>query len=221
LGLEPDRPATAPVNGAPALPGPKVPDAAASAPPAHVLGAHHGAGHASHTTVIARPATGVSPAPAATIAGAAWHGLNSAPPRRLGHDRSEDRSGPVPSADPRSPARYAGLSSPWTGPAPGTGHADLLRAAARPAGAMTPRTSRARDTGHGSLPQPSTPFGPPGRGVMGGSSGGAAGAATASVVCAMLTGFLLLLAYPPLGRRRLLPTAAVPAGFASLQLRPG
>jgi hypothetical protein len=78
---------------------------------------------------------------------------------------------------------------------------------------------------HGSdapaLPAPSTPFGPPGRGVVGSASGTSAAGATAGVTCALLMGFVLLLATPPLRRHRMLAVMALPAGFTPLQQRPG
>ena len=104
---------------------------------------------------------------------------------------------------------------------------DFFRAAATPADADADsrRHAGSRPTaahvphGGGGLPEP-TPFGPPGRGAVGGASGAPGATAGSAVTCAILVG-ILLLTCPPLRRFRLLPVAAAPAGFPLLQQRPG
>ena len=97
-------------------------------------------------------------------------------------------------------------------PAPAVARDRHARADARPA---------AHGSGSPALPAPSTPFGPPGRGVVGSGSGASTASATAGFVCALLTGIVFLLATPALRRHRMLAVVALPAGFTPLQQRPG
>jgi hypothetical protein len=108
-------------------------------------------------------------------------------------------------------------AAPASAPAIATAHAATVNRD-RPAHADA-RAAHGSDSP--TLPAPSTPFGPPGRGVVGSASGTSAASATAGVTCALLLGFVLLLATPPLRRHRILAVMALPAGFTPLQQRPG
>jgi hypothetical protein len=141
-----------------------------------------------------------------------------------GHTRSAHESAAPGVLSPTSSSADSAGVPAWTAPAtaPADTRSGLLRTAERRASAGAAGAPTAHQGGSGGpAPQPQTPFGPPGRGFVGGSSGAPGGAAATGVVCAILTGFLLLAVCPPLRRFRLAPVMAGPEGFFSLQQRPG
>jgi hypothetical protein len=198
---------------------PALPATVGSPAPTHTVVAHRGVGRGSYANVTVWPTAPV------TITEQARRGLSVHRTHAGGHAHSAHGSvAPGVLSPTSSAADAAGITAPWTGPvtAPADTRSSLLRAADRraSAGAAGAPTAHQGGTG-GSAPNPQTPFGPPGRGVVGGSSGAPGGAAATGVVCAILTGFLLLAVCPPLRRIRLAPVMAGPEGFLSLQQRPG
>jgi hypothetical protein len=75
--------------------------------------------------------------------------------------------------------------------------------------------------GPNGLPVPSSPFGPPGRGVVAAAAGAASAVAGSGVFAAILLGGLFLVGLRELRRFRLSPVMAGPVGFVSLLQRPG
>jgi hypothetical protein len=200
---------------------PVVPDATVAGipAPARPVVAHRGVGRGSFAAVTVWPTAPVS------ITDQARRGLSISRAHRHGHSGSAHESaGPGVLSPASSSAGLTGTPAPWTGPvtAPAATQSGLLRATERRASAGAADAPTAHQGGSGGpAPQPQTPFGPPGRGVVGGGSGAPGGAAATGVVCAILTGFLLLAVCPPLRRFRLAPVMAGPEGFISLQQRPG
>jgi hypothetical protein len=133
------------------------------------------------------------------------------------HAKSTQSSAPdLPSAQ----APSLGLPSPWSA-APATTTAATAHTPAVDRDRPVRADARAAHGSSSTLPAPATPFGPPGRGVVGSASGMSGASATAGVTCALLFSFFLLLATPPLRRHRMLSVMALPAGFTALQQRPG
>jgi hypothetical protein len=210
--------ASSPVSPAAPQAPPAVPDTAGAPAAAHTVFAHRGVGHGSYATVTVWPTAPV------TITEQARRGLSIGRAHAAEHSRSAHESAAPGVLSPTSSSADSADVPAWTAPAtaPADTPSGLLRAAARrtSAGAASARTAHQGGSG-GPAPQPQTPFGPPGRGFVGGSSGAPGGAAATGVVCAILTGFLLLAVCPPLRRFRLAPVMAGPEGFFSLQQRPG
>jgi len=117
-------------------------------------------------------------------------------------------------------SRGAGAVVRWSGQAAGASLSAPRDAvgSVRYAGGRPARS--VGSAGSGVLPVPS-PFGPPGRGVVPGSSGVSSAAGGSGVVAAILVAGLLLVGFQQLRRFRLPPVMSGPVGVVSLQQRPG
>ena len=176
-----------------------------------------GAGLGSHGSVT------VSAAARPTAIGRLQRVILAAPLHQTSSDRrSETAAGANRDPQVLSPLHsdIPGVTGQMPGLAPVPASTSVVRSDATSTRSAAQRAQRpAASTGGHWLPVPS-PFGPPGRDVVAAGSGISSSAAGSGAVCAILVG-LLLLSLQPLRRFRLLPAAVGPAGYSSLQQRPG
>jgi hypothetical protein len=114
----------------------------------------------------------------------------------------------------------AGIPAAWSGAAPSGSDQHGSSRSSRGAGER--RVPAIGSTGGlAGVPAPSSPFGPPGRGVVAGAAGVASAVAGSGVLAAILVGGLFVVGLCELRRFRLAPVMAGPVGFVSLLQRPG